>query len=553
MEIRGRTALILGGSGLVGLAVLRRLLYHEPREIIVSALTQQEAEAAVDQFHREGVIPATTRLTPIGGDLFLPYSLRDRPLHEVIADPKTRKELLDDLYGEPDQDQLHRSTLGRVFLDHEPEIVVDCVNTATIVAYQNIFQSAAELRESDEEGAVPTDQVEKLLATLYLPRLIRHVQIALEAMKRVGTRVYIKIGTAGTGGMGLNIPFTHAEERPSRPLLAKAGVAGAHSLFLFLMSRTPGGPAVKEIKPTAAISWKRIAYGEIERRGRALPRYDATRALPLDEAFQPDLEPAFQAEDQKLEGVFLDAGENGLFSLGEFEALTSLGLMEFITPEEIALNVEREILGHPTGKDIVAALDAATSGPTYRAGVIREAALQTMQELEAKHQTEAIAYEMLGPPRLTKLLFEGAILARLFTDIDEAAELEPIETSARAAKLIDEDNDLRTRTLTAGLPILRPEGDHLLRGALVRVAPPDGNSFDPDYYAENGWVDLRPANWAQWRARLEALRDQSLRAPGAEWGSRADLEPPARVAELRPGRLAAWVFRYEDQGERIKR
>src|SRR5690625_3071223 len=232
MEIRGRTALILGGSGLVGLAVLRRLLYHEPREIIVSALTQQEAQGAADHSEPQGAIPATTRSTPIGGNLSYPHSLRDSPLHEVIADPKTRKELLDDLYGEPDQDQPHRSSLGRVFLDHEPEIVVDCVNTATIVAYQNIFQSAAELRQSDEEGAVRTDQCEKRLATLYLPRLIRHVQIALEAMKRVGTRVYIKIGTAGTGGMGLNIPFTHAEERPSRPLLAKAGAAGAHSLFL---------------------------------------------------------------------------------------------------------------------------------------------------------------------------------------------------------------------------------------------------------------------------------------------------------------------------------
>jgi hypothetical protein len=40
-------------------------------------------------------------------------------------------------------------------------------------------------------------------------------------MKRAGTRMYVKIGTAGTGGMGLNVPFTHAEERPSRVLLAK--------------------------------------------------------------------------------------------------------------------------------------------------------------------------------------------------------------------------------------------------------------------------------------------------------------------------------------------
>jgi hypothetical protein len=36
-------------------------------------------------------------------------------------------------------------------------------------------------------------------------------------------------------------------------------------------------------------------------------------------------------------------------------------------------------------------------------------------------------------------------------------------------------------------------------------------------------------------------------------GSRTDVEPDDRKTEVRPGRMAAWVFRYEDRGERIKR
>jgi hypothetical protein len=109
-------------------------------------------------------------------------------------------------------------------------------------------------------------------------------------------------------------------------------VAGAHTLLLYLMARTPGAPAVKEIKPTAAISWKRIGYGEVHRRGRRC-RVDAD-AVPLESAFggrSPRI-----AKGTPLDGVFLDAGENGLFSMGEFETLTALGLMEYITPEEIA-------------------------------------------------------------------------------------------------------------------------------------------------------------------------------------------------------------------------
>ena len=79
--------------------------------------------------------------------------------------------------------------------------------------------------------------------------------------------------------MGLNIPYTHSEEKPSRVLLSKSALAGAHTLLLFLMARTPGGPITKEIKPAAAIAWKRIGYGEILRGGRPVPLYD----VDLDE------------------------------------------------------------------------------------------------------------------------------------------------------------------------------------------------------------------------------------------------------------------------------
>jgi NAD(P)-dependent dehydrogenase (short-subunit alcohol dehydrogenase family) len=553
MEIRGRTVLILGGSGLVGLAVARRLSHHEPRAIVISALSQGEAEAAVDELQREGAIQPGTELHAEWGDIFLPESIKDRSLPDILADPLARAQILDDLYTQPTGDAIPRTALGALLLRHEPEIIIDCVNTATAMAYQNVFAGAARLRADAEAGKLDLDAVENLLATLYLPRLIRHVQVALEAMRRVGTGVYIKIGTAGTGGMGLNIPFTHSEERPSRPLLAKAGIAGAHSLFLFLMARTPGGPAVKEIKPTAAISWKRIAYGEIRRRGEPIYRIDATRPVALDEAFGPDAAGAYTPAGGTLEGVFLDAGENGLFSLGEFEALTALGLMEFITPEEIAANVEREIRGHPSGKDLVAALDAATSGPTYRAGVLREVALDRMATLERERGIYAVGYEMLGPPRLTKLLFEAAILDRLFPDIPSAARLDPEETARSAEALIEKDTELRVRTLTAGLPILLRDGQRLLRGAQVRTAPAPGQHPDDIRLRDNGWVDLRAENWHHWRERLARIADELEMNPGADLGSRADIEPASRAGEIRPGRLAAWIFRHEDHGERIKR
>ena len=99
------------------------------------------------------------------------------------------------------------------------------------------------------------ESLEMLLVTDYVPQLIRHVQVLWQSMVKAETTAYIKIGTSGTGGMGLNIPYTHSEEKPSRVLLSKSALAGAHTLLLFLMARTSGGPITKEVKPAAAIAW----------------------------------------------------------------------------------------------------------------------------------------------------------------------------------------------------------------------------------------------------------------------------------------------------------
>lgn len=221
-------------------------------------------------------------------------------------------------------------------------------------------------------------------------------------MRRAGTQAYIKVGTTGTGGMGLNIPYTHGEEKPSRVLMSKSAMAGAHSLLLFLIARTPGGPIVKEVKPAAVIAWKNIAFGPIKHRGKLIPRYDCPPDSPvrLPDALCAAPEERFgQSLGGVLEAIYIDTGKNGVFSLGEFAAITTLGQMEFITPEEIAATVIQEIKGGNTGADIVEALGGAVLGPTYRAGALRSAALTRLRELE-KHTTSTA-------PRLSKLLYEA--------------------------------------------------------------------------------------------------------------------------------------------------
>jgi NAD(P)-dependent dehydrogenase (short-subunit alcohol dehydrogenase family) len=550
MNISGSRVLILGGSGLVGMAIARELFPHRPEKLVISGLLRSEAEQALAEL-RDEAAEYGVEVIASHGDIFVPASLKDRQRGEILADPQLRAMLLDDLYAASPADAVERSALGALLLQHRPEVVIDCINTATVFAYQNVYASVTGLREAALRGDVDLDAVETHLATLYLPQLIRHVQLALEAMSRAETKVYLKVGTAGTGGMGLNIPFTHSEERPSKMLLAKASVAGAHTLLLYLMARTPGSPAVKEIKPTAAISWKRIGFGDVMRGGRPVDRVDATESVSVSDAFSG--RESWKNTGEALRGVYVDAGENGLFSPGEFEVLTALGLMEFITPEEIARDVVREIMGHQTGRDIVAALDASTSGPTYRAGVMRQHAIARMDELELEHGVESVAYEMLGPPRLSKLLFEATILGRLCDgDLRTASTLDPQAIAQAAAAEIERDSDLRTRIISIGIPILLPDGERLLRGAEVKVRPGPGEQLDPERLAENGWLDLRPSNWAHWRDRAARMLE-SIPPGGADLGSRYDIEAWHLAGKMRAGSLAAWVFRHEDRGERVKR
>ena len=149
MDIEDRTMLLLGGSGLVGLAVARALVPHGPRKIVLTALTRAEVEPAVEELRAEveGV-----EIVGEWGDMFLPEALKDRGREDVLADPEARARLLDDLYGELTDDVVERSSLASLLERHRPDIVVDCVNTATAFAYQNIFDSAARAAADRPEG-----------------------------------------------------------------------------------------------------------------------------------------------------------------------------------------------------------------------------------------------------------------------------------------------------------------------------------------------------------------------------------------------------------------
>jgi len=226
--------------------------------------------------------------------------------------------------------------------------------------------------------------------------------------------------------------------------------------------------------------------------------------------------------------------------------------MEFITPEEVADYAVMELEGRPTGRDVVAALDAATAGPTYRAGILRAAALEHLRALEHQTKSRAVAYEMLGPPRLTKLLWESHLCALLRPSVRALAQSRATDLAAEAHTRVQRDSGVRSHILSVGIPILTPDGERLYRGSFV-VVP--GDRSDPRAAAPRGWVDLRPDQFGLWIKRAQEMLAQDARRAGRAADSGSDVDWMAIGADdpIEPARFATWVFRFEDQGERIKR
>jgi hypothetical protein len=335
MEIKGSKILVLGGWGLVGSAICRKLMEHEPAQLVISSLNQWEAEDAVSQLRREFPNADPNMFVPKWGNIFARTEWKDMNWGDVIANDAMRGEFLKDIFFDLDEKILKNSALYNLIVETQPDLVIDCINTATAIAYLDIYNTAINAIKKIDRGELDRALIERVIASAYVPQLIRHIQILYRGLLDAKTTMYFKVGTSGTGGMGVNIPYTHSEERPSRVLLSKTAVAGAQTLLLFLLARTPGGPLVKEIKPTAAIAWKKIAYGEVKRRGRAIPlvKMNLEDARPAEGKFVFDDATGVVDTGDVYKSVFIDTGENGIFSKGEFEAISAIGQMEIVTTE----------------------------------------------------------------------------------------------------------------------------------------------------------------------------------------------------------------------------
>jgi hypothetical protein len=234
--------------------------------------------------------------------------------------------------------------------------------------------------------------------------------------------------------------------------------------------------------------------------------------------------------------------------------------MEYVTPEEIADDAIFEIKGGNTGHDIINALDNATLEPTYRAGYLQHSAVEKLKELEDLHGINSVAFELLGPPRLSKLLHELNLLKLVAGEMENIVGIDAAQLSSSIYNLLLEDEKLRSEIISIGIPILMADGKSLLRGNDMKIPPFRGEntlqitSDKIELWAHDGWVDLRIENMETWKKRIQAIMDE---ADAISINDTSSLHVRTKkywnnFKQIDIGKVVSWIFIHEEKGKRMK-
>jgi hypothetical protein len=519
--IRNSVVLVLGGAGQVGFEIISELLKKNPKKIVICDLKKERVDEAIRQLRPKN---GKTELVGEPGNIFADEIDKDKTLKEMISVKEGIAKTVARTFN-PEDEEIEGAFLYRVILKHKPDIIVDAINTATSLAYQDPYEQI--FSENDDEKWL------RIAASMPIPQLIRHTRILFNAFRQTHTKIYLKMGTSGTGGLGFTLPYTHGEnEVPSRLLMSKSAVAGAQTMLLWVLARTPMMPVIKEIKVAALIGWRNINQGEFITNSKPIPVYDCPveNSLPVEAALTKHVSIKM---NQNLQGNWIDTGENGVFTKDMFKAITAMGCMELITPSEIAKVAVSELENKHTGKEIMTAIDRAVLGPTLIGNGMRQVAIDSMNETDDNY---VASIQTLGP-LTAKTLWEAALLKRAYGNIDLIESENESEIQKRVYEIISVEQSTRAKIISVGLPILLPNGE-VLRGELMLVPGKNLKAFrkqEIERWIETGWIDLRTSNWVKWKAWLK------------EYGQKTNTKT------FDTGEVCGWILAHKLGGIRVKR
>lgn len=187
--------------------------------------------------------------------------------------------------------------------------------------------------------------------------------------------------------------------------------------------------------------------------------------------------------------------------------------------------------------------------------MLRQAALEKLERIEEETGSHSVALGQLGPPQLSKLLYEAHLLKLNYGTLSAVLAATAEEIAQTLFDYLHRDDILRTTITSIGVPILTPAGDCLIRGPRLNIPESIYHEIDADpahidAWAAKGWVDLRPSNFRLWRDRFERMQrtKHMLHTRGTSSVTMKTYLPET----IEIGAVVAWLFINEDGGYRIK-
>jgi len=504
-----KTILVLG-AGHIGEACIFKFIEHGAKKIILHTLTEKEAK---DVFNKvEPHARGKTELLKSWGDILLPYSLVKKTSQKIMSSQEDILCLLEFNFAPLSNELLERSFFYTLIKKHKPDIIVDTINTATVVGYAHDPYSLA---RKVLKNRIRNAQLLLLLSDPVAP-LIRFTQSLKHIIDNIGIESYIKVSTTGLGGMGVNLAYTHGdlnEPGMSSGILGKVAAAGVMHQLFWSLSHTPGCN-IKVIVPATLVGWQYVGYGDFRSHG-ATNLYKTQ--IPPKQKFGKNKQIIPQRArtlNDTIKISYVDSGENNAYSLHEMMAITSLGQMEAVTREEVAEAVLESIFGS-TKYDILTVLDSATLTPSYTAAIQRGYIFERMKELEKKAEYPSIATHNLGPT-VSKHLFELYVLFQVAENsIEKLLKSSPQKLAYLIKKYFEQDNEIIRYALSLGVPVIDSENNlYILDNAFV---PEDKKELKNasakilEKFIASGWADFRKKTIAGWLNKLRRLEKERAR------------------------------------------